>query len=238
MKALLVDLFGTIIPCPTRKDHRELILSMSREAGLDPKRYEKLWGATYGDRISGVGKDSTGFIRHMLLTKDIRPDESVLRKMAGHWDEYTRSLFVFFPDVEPAISNLRKRGIKIGLLTNCGSNVPEIFSSFEISQMFDSTIYSSSTGHVKPQMDIYTDALQDIGSEPEQTVFIGDGDNGELEGARDAGIFSIKIDRGEIKGDYRITDDQPWDPTIGSFDEIEGVLQSFSSTKPALAQNQ
>ena len=228
MNTLLLDLFGTIIPCPTRKGHRNMIESMADLADLEPDPFENLWIHTYSERIRGVGGTSKGFIEHILRRSKMDIDEATLTEMASVWDNYTRSLFRFFPDVKPALKELKGRGIKIGLLTNCGANVPLIFSSSDIAPIFDSFTYSSTSGFVKPQKDFYFKALEDIGSRFSETVFLGDGDNGELPGARKVGILPVKIDRGVEKGDYRIIDEEPWDPTITTLNEIGRFFSPLS----------
>ncbi|MGA1792657.1 MAG: HAD family hydrolase [Thermoplasmatota archaeon] len=227
MDGVLFDLFGTIIPRPKRKLHDNFMNDLARVSGVDKSRFREIWMSTYHDRCTHYGTDTDSMMSLVLRSLDVPTKSEVQRRMTSIWEEMTLSHFRFFDDVVPALRYLRGKGFKIGLLTNCGPNVPEIVERSEVGPFLDSATYSTIEGVMKPDRRIFEKACSVLGTVHSRTVFIGDGDNYELEGSSGAGIKAVKIDRGEIAGDYRITEDSNWDPTIKDLWDIGSVLQDL-----------
>jgi putative hydrolase of the HAD superfamily len=225
IKGLLVDLFGTIIPRPDMKRHEKFMDSISDILDEDPVNTRKVWRKLYKRRITGVDDTSRRFVDHFLLELGSDYSEEKVKRIDTLWNELTGELMIFFDDVSPVLQVMRDSGLRIGLLTNCGANVPDIFEKSEIASRFDAMIYSSTEKMTKPDVRFFERGSEMLGLEPGQCAFIGDGDNDELFGSRDAGLFTIKIDRGEDSGDYVIKPVPPWDPTISDFNELSRVLK-------------
>ncbi|MGA1866401.1 MAG: HAD family hydrolase [Thermoplasmatota archaeon] len=227
MDGVIFDLFGTIIPRPDRVVHEAMMRDLSSVAGVDRKIFTDAWMATYRERITSFGTDTDSSMELLLHHLGLPPEHEVVASMTGIWYDMTQSHFRFFDDVLPAFRDLRRSGLRVGLLTNCGPNVPDIIRRSEVGGCLDSATYSTMEGIAKPDTSIYLRACTRLGTEPIRTLFIGDGDNRELYGARNAGLTAVKIDRGRIAGDYRILDDEMWDPTIGHLRDIAEFVQDI-----------
>lgn len=223
-RAILVDLFGTIIPKPDRSRHNEFMANISTILDVEVSRIEEFWRASYPGRLKGAGGSSLGSVRYFLDMMGSEYDEEAASSIDKEWYEITKELLRFFDDVAPALKKMRGAGMKVGLVTNCGANVPPLFESHPISELFDTMVYSSSEGITKPEPEIYIRGCRNLGFQPGECVFVGDGDNDELIGSSEAGLRTIKIDRGSSAGDYMIKEPDEWDPTISSFSELHDMI--------------
>ncbi|MBN1389874.1 MAG: HAD family hydrolase [Candidatus Thermoplasmatota archaeon] len=220
MSGVLFDLFGTIIPRPSRKIHEILMIDLAAAAGVDSERFIGEWKALNRERIASYGRNTDAFMQYLLSRLGVAPERDVVVSMSRIWYDMTMSHFNFFDDVVLAFRSLREIDIRTGLLTNCGPNVPDIIEGSVIRPHLDSMTFSTMEGFVKPEREIYLRACAKLGTEPHATMFIGDGDSHELPGARNVGMAAVKLDRGPIAGDYRILKDEHWEHTIVDLDDI------------------
>ncbi len=85
----------------------------------------------------------------------------------------------------------RTNGTKMGLLSNGWSSTRRFLEErWHIAEIFDDIIISAEVGLAKPDRRIYQLALDRLGVEAEQTIFIDDFIE-NLEGARELGIHGI-----------------------------------------------
>ncbi|MFL5958852.1 MAG: HAD family hydrolase [Gaiellaceae bacterium] len=98
---------------------------------------------------------------------------------------------------------LRDRGYRVGLITVCSEDVPDVWSETGFVDLFDATVFSCSVGLRKPDPRIYQLACEQLGAEPGEAIFVGDGANDELAGAERVGMRAVLI--------HRAGEEPPWD---------------------------
>ena len=82
-------------------------------------------------------------------------------------------------------ASLRELGVFVGLITVCSEDVERALAvESEFAGLFDAEVFSSSVGLSKPDPRIYLRCCELLGVEPGEAVFVGDGANDELAGAR------------------------------------------------------
>ena len=220
IQGVVFDLFGTLIPCPDLKTHYEMLGEMADVVGMKEDAYADMWHETNSLRMTGTGGSSLGFMEHMFDLYDHKVNREKSMEVVRIYDRYASDLMTLFPDVPPVLEELNGKRIKIGLLTNCGINVPGLFESIPESRFFHSRGYSSHIGFKKPDPEIFKWSIKNMRIPPSSTIYVGDGDSGELEGAERAGMNPVKIERGEANGDYRLTPLENWDPTINDMNDL------------------
>ena len=97
------------------------------------------------------------------------------------------------PDAVPTLEALRRRGQKVGLITVCSQEVADIWDETPFAGLFDATVFSASVGLAKPDPQIYELACEQLGVEPADCLFVGDGANDELPGAERAGMTALQL---------------------------------------------
>ncbi len=118
----------------------------------------------------------------------------------------------------------RDDGYRLGLITVCSEDVEALWPGSAFDGLFDAEIFSSRIGISKPDPRIYLACCEELGVEPREAVFVGDGANDELEGARRVGMRAILIHkRGQ---DPMWPEVQTWDgPRVTSIPEVLEVLE-------------
>ena len=96
------------------------------------------------------------------------------------------------PEILPMLRNLRERGYRTGLLSNCSGEEVEALRGSVLAPLFDGIILSHETGLCKPEEAIYRLAAETVGVLPEECIFIGDGGSRELYGAADVGMQAYR----------------------------------------------
>ena len=107
------------------------------------------------------------------------------------------------PGVVETITELRRRGFRIGLITVCSDDVPALWPETPFHGLFDVEVFSCSVGLRKPDPRIYRLACEQLGVEPSEAVFVGDGANDELAGAERVGMTAILFERDDYGGDWQ-----------------------------------
>ncbi|HSW58318.1 MAG TPA: HAD family hydrolase [Dehalococcoidales bacterium] len=102
---------------------------------------------------------------------------------------------VLFEDVLPAIQELKRKHLKIGVITNADARVLSAIQSSAIGNLVDFVTTSEEAGAEKPDSAIFRQALKKAGLEASETVFTGDQYENDVVGARGAGMDAILLDR-------------------------------------------
>ena len=114
----------------------------------------------------------------------------------------TQQGLVPLPGAVETIAALRSRGLRTGLVTICSDDVPALWPETPFHGLFDAEVFSCSVGLRKPDPRIYELACKQLGVEPEEAVFVGDGANDELAGAERVGMTAILFERPQFDVDW------------------------------------
>ena len=109
-----------------------------------------------------------------------------------------------YPDVEPTLSQLKAKGLKLGLVSNgFKQDLDHILGELGLEKRFDAVVCIDSCNCTKPDKEIFLYALDKLGVKAHEAVFVGDSVLYDYEGAMNAGIKSYLIDReGKISNQY------------------------------------
>ncbi len=112
------------------------------------------------------------------------------------------------PGVVDAYTELSDRGYKVGLISNCMEEVSVMWDSTPFAPMFDVAVLSSDVGMAKPDPRIYALSAVRLGVDARDCLYVGDGSDGELSGAEQAGMTAVLI---RAPYDQADGDRQGWD---------------------------
>ena len=109
------------------------------------------------------------------------------------WDPHTLT----DPDALPLLRELRRRDIKVGVLSNTmwpRRAHEQIFIRDEVLELLDAAVYTSEIDWVKPHPEAFRAAMAAIGeTDPAACVFVGDRPYDDIHGAKSAGMRAILI---------------------------------------------
>jgi putative hydrolase of the HAD superfamily len=94
------------------------------------------------------------------------------------------------PDTREVLTGLRRRGLRLGLLSNY-SLAEAIRGSLEhlgLAPLFDAVVVSADLGLVKPRRELFDEIARRLGLPPEEILFVGDNEKADVAGARAVGM--------------------------------------------------
>lgn len=115
-----------------------------------------------------------------------------IKEPTGHgslWREAFSKAYRPRTEMFRLLSDLRRAGFRVGLLSNTEAPAVEYFHA-QGYQLFDHTVFSCLEGVVKPEPRIYELALERMGVKPDEAVFIDDRPD-FIEGAKKIGLATI-----------------------------------------------
>ncbi len=126
-------------------------------------------------------------------------------RVRGHEDELVimaakaKADRVMYPEATPLIKTLKKRGYRIGLISNTVSPtmVPAELRAAGIYDDFEVLVMSSVERIRKPDPEIFRLSCERAGVAPERCLYIGDAPDRDVEGPRKAGFKAVVIIEGE-----------------------------------------
>jgi putative hydrolase of the HAD superfamily len=189
-RAVVFDLWETLIRWP-RDESRELRERWSEQLGVTPKRLEELW---YGP--GAYERRESGPLLPILRAiceecgSDADPNDVFAWRV-----ELARKALVAPPETIAALKELRRRRCLLGVISNCTEDVAIVWPETELAPLFDAALFSATAGCMKPHPRIYALACSELGIEPGECLFVGDGANDELAGAARAGMTPVLIHR-------------------------------------------
>lgn len=111
--------------------------------------------------------------------------------MVREWERHEN--FLLYEDALPALDELRRHALRIGLVSNGQRDLEEFAVHHRLD--VDAMVGSRSHGRVKPHPSIFVAALDSLGVAPGEVAMVGDSYEDDIEGARALGIRAILLDR-------------------------------------------
>jgi putative hydrolase of the HAD superfamily len=210
---VIFDLWDTLVDYDAvggRKFQDQVAAVLER----DPDEFAVRWHEERPQRESGP-------LRDYVLT--LCSDGSVADEVVALRHASTRQMLRPRAGAVETLQELRARGLRLGLISICTDDVPEIWHETPFAGLFDSTVFSCAVGLRKPDPRIYLLACEELGVQPAEAMFVGDGANDELAGAERVGMQAVLI--------HRAGEDPPWEelrdwagPRITSVPEVLSLL--------------
>jgi putative hydrolase of the HAD superfamily len=189
VRAVVFDLFGTLIDDATPETQAAMLVETARLLGADPDRFRALWHRYDVERYTGP----------IEAWFESVADELRLSERGGLADalvyrtESLRRILVPRPDAEETLRALRDRGLRLGMISNASSEVSGLWAESAFAPFFDAVLFSADERLMKPDGRIYARMADLLEVEPADSVFVGDGAYRELQGAAEAGMTPVMI---------------------------------------------
>jgi len=221
MKAVLFDLFGTLVDNPTTIQVLQLHSEVATVLGVPAEAYASGWKATFHERVRGdhgsIAQSIAAAARHSGHSFEAEALHSAVEVRFKH----TRNWLIPRSDAYSTILQSKERGLKIGLLSNCTDEVPLIWPELSFAPLFDEPLFSSQERVRKPDQEFYHRALSRLNVSAQDCLYVADGDNGELAAAKKIGMKVVMIRPSDLLNDYRQDPEEDWDgPRIERLSEL------------------
>jgi HAD superfamily hydrolase (TIGR01549 family) len=112
-------------------------------------------------------------------------------EMVRQWERHEN--FTLYDDALPTLEELRRHGLRIGLVSNGQRDLEEFVAHHGLD--VDVAIGAVTHGWTKPHPSIFRAALDALGASPERAAMVGDSLEDDIEGARALGMRAFLLDR-------------------------------------------
>ena len=206
MKAILFDLGNTLAEYYTRAEFPGVLEQAVSEVqsyldlhGEAVESSEELWQRVQAEnheaRNHRVRPLETRLTRIFSLAND--------RHLEGICRAFMKPVFALgrcYDDSTAVLRELRRRGLKIAIVSNAPWGSPSYLWREEIERLglrehVDAVVLCGDVGWRKPARPIFQHTLSKLGLAPEDCVFVGDHPRWDLAGPKAVGIEAVLIDR-------------------------------------------
>ncbi len=184
VRGVLFDLWGTLaynIPSRGRSEYQ----AIADRVGHSSEEIWRRWAALSDEALRGNIK--SGEDRARLVLKELNAPDDMASVMAQFEYDNRSGEVHLFPGVPEMLAELRQRGYQTCLISNCNYLTPSVVERLKLASMLDDIVLSCLVGMVKPEVEIYQLGARKLGLQPADCLFVGDGGDNEMDGARKAG---------------------------------------------------
>jgi HAD superfamily hydrolase (TIGR01509 family) len=153
----------------------------------------------FAERLRSTANDPDHIRRDLDTAVFDQALPAVLRDIPGVDPAFADALYAHylpslrpFADVRATLTDLRARGVRIGVVSNFGRDIRPAFAANGLAGLIDGYALSYEVGFVKPDPEMWRAALKIMQAEPEQTLMVGDHATGDG-GAVVAGITALVL---------------------------------------------
>jgi putative hydrolase of the HAD superfamily len=199
IKAVLFDMGGTLVKAePTAETYSRILKAHGIELpveeiavawerakkSLDFRKMLEL-GASFWVKINLLILENLG-IKHDALP--------LAEAMDREWWKYAS--VSLYPEALMLLRELKGKHVKIGIVTNgLQADVKKVLSKLNLEGFFDVEASIDAVGKMKPEKEIFIYAVEKLGLQPQEALFIGDDTEIDYKGATKAGLRALLIDR-------------------------------------------
>jgi putative hydrolase of the HAD superfamily len=158
--------------------------------------------AGYNTRINPRTEEvpAEQIFRRVLEAWRLSPEH--LHTAIGAFFHFFQQHLVVYPEVHETLAALRKRGFKIGVLTDVPYGMPRPFvqndlANAGIDPLVDVLLTSVDVGFRKPAPRGILALAKTLAVSPTEMIYVGN-EPKDVSGANAAGVFSVLIDRGHL----------------------------------------
>lgn len=161
-------------------------------------------------------------IKDYMMAKGVW-DDSLFVEASGIYEDVKISSITLYPEVDEIIPKIREMGIKMSVVTDAESEQAEKrLSKLGLYDYFQCVITPDITGKRKPDTRNFLEALDVMGTLPDETMLVGDSPKREIEPGNSLGLTTVYAKYGDwlntpfpsIKPDF----------TLEKFEDLKLIL--------------
>lgn len=185
VKAVIFDMYETLVTL--FESPLYFGTQMAFDAGVEEERFQEIWQTAEVDRT--IGKITLEEILERILRTNDRYSETKMNLIVSKRIRSREEAFEHLhKDIIPMLRALKKKGILIGLISNCFSEEAMVIKKSVLYPYFDAVCLSFDEGLQKPNPAIFKMCLEKLNVQAEYCLYIGDGGSNELEAAEMVGM--------------------------------------------------
>jgi putative hydrolase of the HAD superfamily len=151
----------------------------------DPAEGSQFWERLLSDWLTRIGRDPGGA-------------EALQEKIEAAIFTTPSCMFSLFEDVQPCLETLKRRGVRMAVLSNWDYSLHRVLRFFAIDSYFELAVASLEEGMEKPDPRLFSLTLERLGATPDETLHVGDDPIDDVEGATSVGMTAVLLDRHSV----------------------------------------
>jgi putative hydrolase of the HAD superfamily len=223
MAAVVFDFYGTLTPVYPAEVWTVHISRLAASLGVASQDLTRALDETYPERFIGALGDARQTLRALAARMGAQVSEEQLDEAARLRQEIQESGFRLRPEALPVIGELRDRGLRTGLVSDCTSELPEAWPRLPVSAVIEAPVFSCVEGMRKPDPRLFRTVADRLGTDPGACLYVGDGGGRELTGSTAVGMRAVLLAGPDWHGNRVYDREKGWDGLrIGSLSELVG----------------
>jgi HAD superfamily hydrolase (TIGR01509 family) len=184
---------------------------------------DEVWAAARVQQQSATLDD-------LLAAAGVPHDGAAIQALRDFWEPHTYT----DPDVPELLRQLRRRDIRVGVLSNTiwpREWHEDVFVRDQVLDLLDGAVYTSEIAHTKPHPEAFRSAMAAVGvTDPERCVFVGDRPYDDISGARAMGMRAVLIPHSEIPVSQQVPVDVEPDAVIDRLVDLLAHIDLWRET--------
>ncbi len=222
-QAVIFDFFGTLSASATMAERQAGHEEVAAVLGAPVEVYADAIVRTWPERSRGRTGDFAASMRRLAEECGRDIDEETCAAAGAVRRGTQRDLIRIRPEVEPLLRRLKAGGLRVGVVSDCTHELPELWPGLAIAAYVDAPVFSVEVGLKKPDPAIYLLACERLEVAPAECLYVGDGDSNELAGADAVGMTPRRLLAPDHAAGY-VIDPVTWTgPSISSLTEVEDL---------------
>lgn len=228
-RGVIFDLFGTLVAGWSEATARLRSEELARVLGADPTDFLAVLETSYTERADGSLGPPPEMLERLCARAGAKPSAAELQRGARlRIQQFREVLTTPMPSTPELLLELRRRGIRLGLISDCSGETPLIWPELPWARPIEAALFSWSEGMRKPDRRLFLRAAQLLELEPQECLYLGDGGSYELSGAEAVGMRAVRVRYlpavGEVPLQY--DPDPAWSgPEISDLNEVWDLLE-------------
>ena len=196
--AIIFDLFGTLVDNTefldfSRSEYNRTLSNVAAALSIPEPDLLRLWSETVHERDAGFFSTMEDYFQHICREIGVKADARQIARAVDLRLEYLLGVLAPRNYTVETLTQLKASGYKIGLISDCSSEVPILWPKTPFAPLLDVAIFSCEVKLTKPDPRIYRMVCERLEVEPGRCLYVGDGGSGELTGAVEFGMEPVLI---------------------------------------------
>lgn len=238
---LLLDFYGTLADAPRYgpQERTAVLLRALREHGLalDAAGFREAYRQAvdfHRDLLQEMREvHNTRWVAdalHRLGYEHTPESAAVVAAVDAYMDRYVEEIEPY-PEVAEAVGRLAQR-YRLGVVSNFTDARPvrRSLDRHDLTRHLEAVVVSAEVGWRKPHARIFRAGLEALGATHGRTAYVGDHPLSDVEGARAAGLLTVRVARPDLPRDWY----HPWGPET-EFEEADLVVEDLAGLADYLA---
>ncbi len=156
----------------------------------------------------------------VLKEAGIKATQQIVLSLLGRMQR-AKTKLVLFDDVMPVLTDLKERGLVLGLISNVDRDIGPLLGGLGVGRLLQVVVTSQDAGSSKPQPRIFAEAARRAGVKAGEAMYVGDQYQIDVLGAENAGMKGVLLDR---YGYFESKVAGANSPRIQSLTQVAGLL--------------